>query len=380
MKNNIKLLAVFNFFTDLKFHSAVLILYFAKVTNSFTLGMSIFSVVMISSAIFEVPTGIFSDLIGRKKTVVLGALSAIISAILYALGYSYWILFIGAAFEGLSRAWYSGNNDALLHDSLKETNSQHRYDEYLGKTSSFFQMALMIGAVIGSIIAYWSFSAIMWLSVIPQIICFYISLKIKEPNVVDKESANIFSHLHLSSLTLWKNKRLRLLSIRYMLSEGIGEANFQFRSAFINTLWPVWAIGFSKAISFFVSSIGFWFSNKIIKKLGIYKILIISDIANRGINIISILMANIFSPILMATTSLLYGPGTVAANTLRQQEFSENQRATMASLNSLLANLLFGVFAILLGYMADKIGPGNAYLISQFLLIPNIFIAKKLSR
>ncbi|KKP65671.1 MAG: hypothetical protein US74_C0034G0015, partial [Parcubacteria group bacterium GW2011_GWA2_38_13] len=67
MKKNIKLLAFFNFFTDLQFHSAVLVIYFAKVTNSFTLAMSLFAVSMISSALFEVPTGIFSDLIGRKR-------------------------------------------------------------------------------------------------------------------------------------------------------------------------------------------------------------------------------------------------------------------------------------------------------------------------
>ena len=214
----------------------------------------------------------------------------------------------------------------------------------------------------------------MWLSVIPQLICFIISFYIIEPKVVKEESTNIFSHLHLSSLALWKNKKLRLLSLRYMLSEGIGEANFQFRSAFINTLWPVWAIGFSKAISFLVAGIGFWNSSKIIKKVGLYKVLIISDVSNRIINIFSIIISNIFSPILMSMTSLLYGPGSVATNTLRQDEYSENQRATMTSLNSLFANLLFSVFAVFLGYLADKNGPAKAYLISQFLLIPNIFI------
>lgn len=379
MKRNVRLLALFNFFTDLKFYSAVLIIYFVKVTHSFTLAMSLFSVAVVSSALFEIPTGIFSDLIGRKKTVVLGTISAIFSAVLYALGSNYWILFLGAVLEGLSNAWYSGNNDALLHNSLKKANNHHLFDEYLGKTKSFSQAALMFGSVIGGIIAFWSFSVIMWLSVIPQIICIFIAFFIIEPKIVQKESTNIFSHLHLSSLTLWKNKRLRLLSIRYIISEGIGEANFQFRSAFINTLWPIWAIGFSKAISYFGAVISLWFSSKMIKKIGIYKVLIIYDIFNRTINVFSVLISNIFSPILMSLTSILYGPGSIAANTLRQQEYSENQRATMESLNSLMANVLFGVFAITLGFIADKIGAGKAYLISQFLLASNILIAIKLN-
>src|SRR3990167_7868643 len=118
MERNIKLLSLFNFFADFKFHSAVLIIYFAKVTGSYTLATSLFSVVMVSAAVFEVPTGIFSDIIGRKKTVMLGAISATLSAILYAAGYSYWPLFVGALLEGLSRSWYSGNNDALLYESI----------------------------------------------------------------------------------------------------------------------------------------------------------------------------------------------------------------------------------------------------------------------
>ena len=380
MKRNVRLLAFFNFFSELKFHSAVLIIYFAKVTNSFTLAMSLFSVAMISSALFEVPTGIFSDRIGRRKTIILGVFAAVFSAIFYAVGSGYWILFLGAAFEGLSYAWYSGNNDALLNDSLKEVNNHHLFDEYLGKIGSFSQAALMLGAVIGSIIAYWSFPVIMWLSVIPQFVCIFIAFLIIEPKMVVKESANVFSHLHLSSLALWKNRRLRLLSLRYILNEGVGEANFQFRSAFINTLWPVWAIGFSKAISFFGGTISYWFSGKIIKKIGIYKILIVYDVANRVVNMAAIFIANVLSPVLMSLTSILIGPGSIAATTVRQREYPQNQQATMASLNSLMAKLLFGVFAIILGFLADKFGPARAYLISQILLAFNILTAIKLNQ
>ena len=380
MRRNIRLLAFFNFFTDLQFHSAVLVIYFARITNSFTLAMSLFAVSMISSALFEVPTGIFSDLIGRKRTVILGAFSAFISAILYALGTNYWILFLGATFNGLSNAWYSGNNDALFNDSLRQTNNRHKFDEYLGKINSFSQAARMIGVVIGSIIAYWSFPIIMWLSVIPQFICIIISFFIIDPKVFRKESANIFSHIHLSSLSLWKNKKLRLLSIRYIISEGVGEANFQFGAAFINTLWPIWAIGLSRALSYFGAVVSLWFSSKIIKKIGIYKILIVYDVVNRFLGLTAAIISNIFSPILMSLTSILFGPGSTAATTLRQKEYPKNQQATMASLNSLMAKLVYGIFSIVLGSLADRFGPAKAYLIAQILLSANILTAIKLNK
>ncbi|MDP3733336.1 MAG: hypothetical protein Q8Q91_02225, partial [Candidatus Daviesbacteria bacterium] len=75
VKRNIRLLTWFNFFTDFKLYGPLAIIYFSQVTGSYGLGTSIFSVVMLSSALFEIPTGILSDFLGRKKTLTLGALA-----------------------------------------------------------------------------------------------------------------------------------------------------------------------------------------------------------------------------------------------------------------------------------------------------------------
>jgi len=98
MNRNIKLLTWFNFFTDFKLYAPVAIIYFSQVSGSFALGMAIFSIAMVSSALFEIPTGIFSDMIGRKKTVILGAISAVLYVVFYALGTSFIFLAIGALF------------------------------------------------------------------------------------------------------------------------------------------------------------------------------------------------------------------------------------------------------------------------------------------
>ena len=130
MNSNIKLLNWFNFFTDLIFYAPIAVLYFAKVSGSFALGMSVFSIVTISSALLEIPTGIFSDKIGRRKTIILGAASAVVASIFYAIGGSFLFLAIGSFFLGLCRSFYSGNNDALLYDTLSEKNEQHKFGEY----------------------------------------------------------------------------------------------------------------------------------------------------------------------------------------------------------------------------------------------------------
>lgn len=378
LHKNIKILTWFNFFTDFILYAPIAIIYFERITGSYALGMSIFSITMVSSALFEIPTGIFSDYIGRRKTLIYGALFSVIYSLFYAIGNSFFILAIGALFQGLSRSFYSGNNDALLHSSLAESHQENEYEEYLGRLSAMFQISAAIVAVIGSVLATWSFSLIMWLSVIPQIICLILSFYIVEPKIQEKGEGNLYFHLHEALKQFLHNKKLRLLSISSIVGYGIGEASYQFRSAFIATLWPLWAIGIVR----FLSSIGAWisfhYSGRILKKFNSFNVLFFGSIYSQVINIFSLLFPTIFSPILMSSTSLLFGVETVAENSLMQKEFQDKQRATMSSLNSLLGNLFFGVAATFLGYVADILSPGKALLLSQLLVIPIIWIYWKL--
>jgi len=366
--SNIKVFTWFNFFTDFKLYAPIAIIYFSQVSGSFALGMSIFSITMISSAIFEIPTGVFSDRIGRRKTVIFGALSAVVFSIFYAIGQSFWILAIGALFEGLSRSFYSGNNDAMLHDTLAQTGDEHKYDE----------AALAVSAILGGILATWSFPLIMWLSVIPQLVCFYLAFKLIEPKLHSSQSGNIYQHLKEAYINFINNKKLRLLSVSSILGYGFGEAGYQFQSAFYNTLWPVWAIGIAKTLSNVGATISFRFSGKIIKKFGATKMLLVDNIYNRIINIFSTAFPTVFSPLLMSSTSIFFGVTTVAKSTLMQKEFANDQRATMGSLNSFAGSIFFGIIAFTLGFVADKLTPATALLLLQIFQIGNLFIYWKL--
>lgn len=383
MDRNIRLLILFNFLIEFSFYTPIAILYFSRVTGSYTLGMSIFSVVMLSAAICELPTGIFSDMIGRKKTMVLGSLSATSAVIFYAIGGTYTMLIIGAILEGLGRSFYSGNNDALLHDIVSNKNQLKKYNDYLGKLSAIEQFGMAIVAVLGSIVAYWSFTIVMWLSVIPKIINIGLSLSIIEPKTHIKQSGNIFFHLSTSLKHLKKNYRLQLLTINSMLGYAIGEASYLFRSAFVKTLWPIWAIGLTNVLSSFGASISFYFSGKILQKYGYKKTLTFQTVFNRIINFTALLFPSAFSPALMTTTSLTYGVGSVTERDLLQKEYTSDQRATLGSLTSFFGSLLFAFVALVLGFIADKTTPATALIISNiFMLIPlllyqKIFVNKK---
>jgi MFS family permease len=376
---NIKLMTWFNLCVDFTLYGPIAILYFSKITGSYALGLSIFSIEMISASIFELPTGVLSDYIGRRKTVIYGALCAVLAVVFYAIGINYWYLFIGGVFAGLARSFYSGNNDALLHESLRENNQEDEYAEYSGKVSSMFQIALATSALLGGIISYWSFPTVMWLSVLPRLIGLFVAFKLIEPKLTDNKSeSNIFTHLKESVHNFKINKELRSLSLASILGYGIGETMHQFKAAFITTLWPVWAVGISSTLSHVWATIGFRTGAYISKKFGFLKVLFAGSIFNSMFSLIMLLTANVVTPLIMPLTSFTYGVSSVAKDTLFQKHFTNQQRATMGSLNSLAGSLFFGIFAILFGAIADRIHPTNALILGETLMFSVVYINWKM--
>lgn len=377
MHRNIKLLALFSFFADLDFLGPIAIIYFSKVSGSFILGMSIFSLVTLSSALFEIPTGIFSDRIGRKKTIIYGAIAGLFANISLVLGKSYIYLAVSAILLGLARSFYSGNNEALLYDSLHERGEQNRYHVFLGKIGAIYQISAAISAVIGGIIANKSFSLVIWIAVFPKILMLLISFFLTEPKIEKEISGNIFMHLNDSIVVIKKNFKLKLLISASSFKFAIGESTYVFRNAFIALLWPIWAIGFINAFSSIGAAISYYFSGKLIDKFKPYKVLNAEIIYCRIINLFAYSIPTVLSPVFLSLTSLTYGVSDIAMQSLLQNEFTDAQRATLGSAGALVNSLAFTAASLLLGYTADLVGPVKTLIIAQFiLLVPLIFYRK----
>lgn len=342
------------------------------------MGTSVFGIIMLSSAIFEVPTGIWSDKVGRKYTVVLGSWARVLAFVFYAVGLSYWWLVIGAVFEGLSRAFYSGNNDALLYDTLADESKQGDYDEFQGKVSSTGQLAMGISALLSGLIAIFSFNYLLWFSVIIQVSLLFVSYLLVEPHFRKKLDTNLLAHTKEAVSLFISNKKLRLLSLASILSYSISELKWEFTSAFVATVWPIWAIGISKMLPSFGATVSFYFSGKLIRKFKAVTILLFDSVYGKIISFISLLFPTVFSPLLMSTPSLLFGVSTVAEKTLMQHEFSDHQRATMSSLNSLGGSVGFALMSLVLGGLADALGPTKALVIMTIIGLPVIYLYWKI--
>lgn len=378
---NIKLLNIYNFFVDFRFYNTIAILYFSEVAGSYALGMLVWGVMSVSSSIFEVPTGIFSDFIGRRRTMILASLACVLAVFSYSLGFSYWFLIMGAIFEGLARSFSSGNDEALLHDSLKEGGLETEYHHFHGKTNSMMQIGAAITALAGGFLAYYfSFSFVFWISLIPMLINLGLSFFFIEPKVVSEKSGNVYQHMGEAVTLFIKNPKLRLLSFASIWAYGLGESGWLFRSAFVATIWPIWAVGIPKALGNIGAAAGFFIAGKVISKFTAIKVLLYGSFVANTVNLIAFAFVTIFSPIMAILASPFFGLMETSKSTLFQKEFSDKQRATMGSLNSFVGSLFFALVSFGLGFIADLLDPAKGLLIIQVLLIVNLFVYWRLLR
>lgn len=375
---NVKILYTRDFFAALRFFAAIQIIYFAHIAGSYALAMSVFSVATISQAFLEIPTGVFSDKVGRRITTIVATFSGFISVMFYAVGINYWFLLVGAVIEGMARALGSGNNDALVYDSLKELGREKEYSKFIGREGSIWQIGFGVAAFIGGFIATSSLALAMWLSVLTQLISFIATLFLREPTTISKSELNPYAHLKEAVRAFRSNKKLRLLLSASVLKESLSESAHQFAPSFINQLWPLWAIGIMSMATDFLSALGFYFSDKILRRLTLLKTLVSTFVIDRVINLVAYIFPTVFSPMLMGSTALTYGVSQVATNTLSQEEFTDHQRATMGSLSSIVMSLGFAVASVVVGYAADKIGPRNILLLLEILLVPVLLVYWKL--
>lgn len=364
-----------NLMAEFKLYGVIAILYYVQVTNSMALAMSVFSIATISSCILEVPTGIISDKIGRKKTIIFGSISSLIYIIILGIAKNYVGLIIASLFNGLEMAFFSGNNQAYTYD-LIEKDEREQYKVYIGKVNSMVYLAGAVSAMIGTfIVNFTSFRFVIFLTIFPKVLQLICSFLLEDV-VVEKNTENLLEFTKKAIVLVKNNSILRTQIIADGINDGIGEACFQFRSTFYALVWPEWALGIPGVLSNIGAFVSNWFSGKMIDRIGMHKLYIISNIYSILSNCVGVFIRNVYSPIIMTTNSLF--TTEVIQMDVEQRLYNAKYRASMGSIKSFSKNVIFSIIAIILGGLADCIGIINAFIIFQCLKFIPIILYKKI--
>lgn len=139
----------------LLFWQATWFLYFQE-TLSGAQAVLLYVVYDISSTLLEVPSGVMSDRLGRRATMISAAAAALAGAIVLSLAQSFAVFALGQALIGAAVAFASGTRNALLFESLEALGRGDEVETHELRAWRAYFVALAVSAVIGGAMALWA--------------------------------------------------------------------------------------------------------------------------------------------------------------------------------------------------------------------------------
>ncbi|MAE07143.1 MAG: MFS transporter [Bacteroidetes bacterium] len=147
---------LYGFFKNLRFFDAFLMLFFLeKGINFLEIGI-LYSTREIVILIMEIPSGVISDALGRRKTLIASFLAYIISFIVFYFSQSYISLLLAMILFAVADATRTGVHKAMIFQYLKINNwSMHKID-YYGHTRSWSQSGSAISALLAAFFVFYT--------------------------------------------------------------------------------------------------------------------------------------------------------------------------------------------------------------------------------
>ncbi|HAX72368.1 MAG TPA: MFS transporter [Firmicutes bacterium] len=188
LKRNIKVEYVYKFLTSFDITAGIWVLYLGfKGLSLIEIGL-LESIFHLTSLICEIPTGALADLLGRKKTIVMGRVCLLLSCIIMLFADQFWFFALAFIIQALGYNLNSGSEEALIYDSMKELGQVEGYLSLQGRLNLIIEMASGLAVFIGGMLADTSFSLSYILAILVAITSLGISLQFSETSLVDEKS------------------------------------------------------------------------------------------------------------------------------------------------------------------------------------------------
>lgn len=374
---NILLMYAMDFLGGCLFFLPVLALYFEKSLYSAKNVAIIFAVEAISVAIFDIPTGVLSDKLGRKKIFIAAYGTLLLSVIILLLAGSNMIMFIiYAALSGFYMALGSGNGQSLIYDTLKEENKENFYKKVIGISNSMWPLGASLSSILGGYLASISLATAIYFTLIPVGVAFILTFFLKEPGY-NKAETNSFVHTKDAFKEIFKNKQLIILFLGGFLLMSIGESLHSFNSIFLNFKnLPIIYFGYFGAVTFGLSALGHYIGHDVSEKLGNKNALIMAVTLSPIIGLASTFTYTYLSAILLAVPSIFFGIKNVVSDYLFNKNVPSSHRATINSILNSSNRIGIVIVMLLFGYLVDLYSVNMAFMLGFALLfsVPILYL------
>lgn len=141
-----------------------------------------------ASLLFEVPSGVISDVFGRKRSMILSQCMFVLSALLMAFSTSLPEVCISLVLDALGYNFASGTREALAYDSLKASGQEEKYVEFSSWEFSLYRISNAAAILCAGFALLIGYKKAYLLDALLGTICLFFCFRLKEVTLLPESS------------------------------------------------------------------------------------------------------------------------------------------------------------------------------------------------
>ena len=141
------------------------------------------AVYSLTMVLFEVPSGYFSDTIGRKNSLVLGTVLGTCGFAVYSVSYSLAGFLAAEIALGVGQSFISGTDSALLYDTLCELGDEEAFIKKQGRLTASGNFSEALAGIAGGFAALISLRTNFYIETAVMLSAVFVALSIREPRI-----------------------------------------------------------------------------------------------------------------------------------------------------------------------------------------------------
>lgn len=313
------------------------------------------AVYSVAIVILEVPSGYLADVIGRRKTLIIGAIFGTLGFTTYSLSYGFYGFLVAEIILGVGQSCISGADSAMLYDSLLERGEEKKYTRFEGRITSLGNIAEAVAGIAGGLLAGITLRAPYIAQAFVAFIALPAAITLVEPTrKVPLIKAGIMEIIRIARFALFEDRPLRrnilfsaITGTATLTMAWFAQPFFEYTRidiAWFGLLWT--SLNLTVAITSYTA-------HKLESKLGQkWSVLIIALLIPLGY----LALGRFHLPsglIILFLFYLVRGYATPVLKDYINRTTASHIRATVLSVRNFIIRLLFSLTGPMLGWVKD---------------------------
>jgi MFS family permease len=335
---------------------------------------AVYSVAIVA---LEIPSGYFADVIGRRRTLILGTILGTIGFAIYSFSYGFLGFLLAELVLGFGQSFISGADSAMLYDSLLDNKKEKDYMKYEGRMVSIGNIAEASAGIVGGLIALISLRHNIYGQAVLAFLAIPAAIMLVEPAQHERLKTFTFrTILNVVRDSLFVNKQLRT---NIFLSAAIGTATLTMawfaQPYFEHVGLPLTLYGLLWTLLNLVVGFAAMAAYRVETRVGPKRtVLAIAVLIPVGYLLLG-MMESMWALSILFFFYIVRGIATPVLKDYIHRHTASNVRATVLSVRNFIIRLCFVLVAPAMGYMTDNIGLQTALLFggTVFLVLGLLF-------